>query len=374
MPRLYLVVNEDRFFLSHRLPVALAARERGYEVSVVCKDTGRAAEIVAQGLRFVPLPINPTGMKPWEEWRTLRFLRRLYQRERPDIVHHVGLKNILWGSIAAKWAQVPAVVNAFCGLGVLFSRERLSKQARGIMAMMRYAFRRPGCVAIFQNDEDRSLFVRTGVVAEEHCEYIKGSGVDLRLYQPTEEPSGGPVRILFTARMVEEKGVLVLCEAAERLRGEMEGKVEFLLCGGLSANPKALSQAELEARQDGSYIRWLGFRDDVRQLLSQSHIMAFPSYYREGLPLSLIEAAAAGRPVVTTRSVGCQDAVDDGVTGILVPPRDSEALAEALRQLINDKSMRQRMGKAARQKAEREFSLDEVVARHLSIYDRLLQA
>ena len=372
MPRLYIVVNEDRFFLSHRLAVATAALREGWEVVVVCKDTGRRGEIEEQGLHFVELPINPTGMRPAEEWRTLRFLCRLYKRERPDIVHHVGLKAILWGSIAAKLAHMSGgVVNAFCGLGVLFAAQRLSLKARGIMGLMGWAFRGLRCVAIFQNTEDRQLFIERGVVKAEDCEYIKGSGVDLQAYSYVPAPQEGRVRVLFTARMVREKGVFTLTEAAEQLREQMEGRVEFLLCGGLSANPGALTQEELEQRCDGDYIQWLGYRDDVRELLQSSHIMAFPSYYREGLPLSLIEAAATGRPIVSTRSVGCQDAVDDGVTGFLVPPRDATALAERLRRLILDPALRERMGKAGREKAEREFSLGDVVSRHLSIYQRL---
>lgn len=374
MSRLYLVVNEDRFFLSHRIAVAMGALQEGYEVVVVCKDTGHRGEVEAQGLRFVDLPINPTGMRPAEEWRTLRFLYRLYKHERPDIVHHVGLKAILWGSIAAKLAGVRmGVVNAFCGLGVLFAAERLSLKARGIMRLMRWAFRGSHCVAIFQNAEDRALFVEHGVVREEDCVYIKGSGVDLQVYSYVPASREGKVRVIFTARMVREKGVLTLMEAAEQLRAQMEGKVEFLLCGGLSANPDALTKEEIERRCDGSYLQWLGYRDDVRELLQQSHIMAFPSYYREGLPLSLIEAAAMGRPIVSTLSVGCRDAVDDGVTGFLVPPQDATALAERLRQLILDPTLRERMGRAGRKKAEREFSLGDVVSRHLSIYRRLSQ-
>lgn len=181
------------------------------------------------------------------------------------------------------------------------------------------------------------------------------------------------LHIIFTARMVREKGTMVLIEAAEKLRKDYEGKIDFWLCGRLSATPNSLTEEELRSHCDGSYIQWLGFRSDVRDLLQKSSIVAFPSWYREGVPKSLIEACASGRPIVTCNSIGCKDVVDDGVNGFLVPVRDSDALAEKLRILIEDKDLRIKMGKAAREKAEREFSLDKVVQKHLEIYQSLIK-
>lgn len=372
MPNLIMVVNEDRFFLSHRKAIALAAAKAGFDVHIVCKDTGRRKEVEALGLRMTDLPINPTGMNLKEEWKTFRFLYRLYKQEKPDIVHHVGIKDILWGGLAARMAHTHSVVNAVSGLGVLFSGRKPTLTTRLVMAVMKYSNHRDHLSVIFQNHEDEDLFLRHGIVSREHSDFIKGSGADLKLYTYSPEPEEGPVKVIFTARMVKEKGMLVLIEAAERLRKEMEGKVEFLLCGGLSNNPKAISRSDLERLCDGRYIQWLGHRTDVRQLLAASHIVAFPSYYREGVPLSLIEACAMGRPIVTTKSYGCKDTVDDGVNGFLVPVKDSAALAEKLRILINNKAMRQRMGLAGRAKAEREFSLDDVVRKHIEIYKKIL--
>ena len=178
--------------------------------------------------------------------------------------------------------------------------------------------------------------------------------------------------MIFTARMVREKGTMVLIEAAEKLREEYEDKVDFWLCGRLSATPGSITEEELHTACDGSYIQWLGFRTDVKELLQQASIVAFPSWYREGVPKSLIEAAAIGRPIVTCNSIGCKDVVDDGVNGFLVPIKDSQALADKLRILIEDKDLRIRMGKAAREKAEREFSLNKVVQKHLEIYRKLI--
>ena len=178
--------------------------------------------------------------------------------------------------------------------------------------------------------------------------------------------------MIFTARMVREKGTLILIEAAEKLRNDYEQKVDFWLCGGLSDNPNALTEDELRSHCDGCYIQWLGFRKDVKELLQRASIVAFPSYYREGVPKSLIEACATGRPIITTNSIGCKDTVDDGINGYLIPIKDSQALAEKLKVLIDNPELRQKMGLASRQKAEREFSLDEVVRKHLDVYMKLI--
>jgi glycosyltransferase involved in cell wall biosynthesis len=185
------------------------------------------------------------------------------------------------------------------------------------------------------------------------------------------EPESETLKVVFTARMVKEKGVIELIEAAERLRKSYEGCVEFWLCGRLAVNADAVSKEELESLCDGRYIKWLDFQKDIKKILEQCHIMAFPSYYREGVPKSLIDACAVGKPIVTTCSIGCKDVVEDGVNGFLVPVRDSEALAEKLRILIEDKSLRVRMGKAARMKAEQEFALEKVINKHLEIYKEL---
>ncbi len=371
MKKIFLVVNEDRFFLSHRKDIAVKAKAIGYDVTIVTKDTGRAGEIKALGLKWIELPINPTGMNISDELKTLRFLYNLYRNERPDLVHHIGVKLILWGGLAARLAKVGGVVDAVSGLGVLFSGDRPSVMARMVLRVIRFSSHRSNISLIFQNHEDMGLFIDYKIVKPENCDFIKGSGVDLDEYHYVEEPDHGPIKVVFTARVVKEKGVLELIEAAESLRNEFEGKAQFLLCGGLSNNPKAIKKEKLERLCDGSYIQWLGYRSDVRQILMDSHIMAFPSYYREGVPRSLIEATAIGRPIVTTQSYGCKDTVDDGVNGFLVPVRDSNALADKLRLLITDKSLRERMGKAGREKAEREFSLTNVVKKHMEIYRRL---
>ncbi|MBQ9677039.1 MAG: glycosyltransferase family 4 protein [Prevotella sp.] len=371
MKKLFIVVNHDWFFLSHRQAIGVAAKEAGWDVTIVTCDTGKSEDIRALGLKTINLPINATGMNPVEEMKTFWFLFELYTREKPDVVHHVGLKTILWGGLAAKLTGIKGVVNAVSGLGVMFSGEKQSLVAKGILAVLRFSHSRKGVRVIFQNHEDEDLFLKNHITQQEDSVFIKGSGVDLNEFTYAPDPDTTPLRVMFTARMVREKGVVVLTEAAEMLRKEYEGKVVFLLCGKLSDNPKAMQKEELEALCDGKYIQWLGHRTDVKDLLRQCHIVAFPSYYREGVPKSLIEACATGRPIITTNSIGCKDTVEDGVNGYLIPIKDSQSLAEKLKVLINDKVLREKMGRASRVKAEKEFSLNEVVKKHLECYAEL---
>lgn len=370
MAKLFIVVNEDRFFLSHRKDIAVAAIAAGHDVTIVAKDTGRKNEILALGAKYINLPVNPTGMNIGQELKTFFFLWRLFRKEKPDIVHNVGLKQMLWGGLAAKLARVPLLVSAVSGLGVMFSGESLSFYTRVIMRVLRFSHNRKGVAAIFQNGDDRQLFLNHKIVKPEQLYFTKGSGVNLDDFAYTPEPSGEKVNVIFTARMVKEKGMVILIEAAELLRKEYENKVEFWLCGGLSNNPQAIKEDELRALCDEKYIKWLGHRTDVRELLMKAHIVAFPSYYREGVPKSLIEASAIGRPIVTTNSVGCKDVVEDGVNGYLIPIKDSEALAERLKKLIDNKELRASMGRKSREFAERDFSIKNVVDTHLNIYSK----
>lgn len=369
--KLLIIVNEDRFFLSHRKEIALAAQKAGWDVTIVCKDTGQRKDVEALGLEMMELPVNPTGMNLLQEFKTWRFLYALYRKNRDAVVHHVGVKNILWGGLAAKFAQIHGVVNAVSGLGTIFSDNQLGTTAKGILAIMRFSNKRKSVKVIFQNQEDKELFLLHRVVSHSQVEFIKGSGVDLNAFKYVPELESDKLKVVFSARMVKEKGVIELIEAANQLKQDYEGKVEFLLCGRLANNADAISKEELEARCDGKYIQWLDFQKDMKSVLEQCHIVAFPSYYREGVPKSLIEACAVGRPIVTTNSVGCKDVVDDGVNGFLVPVRDSEALAQKLRILIDDKELRVRMGKASREKAEKEFGIEKVVEKHLEIYNNL---
>lgn len=373
MPKLFIVVNVDWFFLSHRKDIALEAQKSGYSVTIVTKDTGKKEDIEALGLKVIDLPMNRSGQNISEELHTCWFLYNLYRCEKPDIVHHVGLKTILWGTLAAKLSRVNGIVNAVSGLGIFFSEENQSFVSKVLPKVLRFSHRRNNLAVIFQNDEDKFLFLKHCIITDAQAFMIKGSGVNLQQFCYTPEPENGKVKVLLTARMIVEKGIFILTDAALKLKGKYQDKVQFLLCGGLDDNPKAIKEEELKKRCDGEYIQWLGYRTDVLTLLKDCHVVAFPSYYKEGLPKSLIEATAIGRPIITTDSIGCKETVIDGYNGYLIPVKDSDALADRLDALIEDKILRQKMGRNSRSLAEKEFSIENVIARHLDIY-RILEA
>lgn len=372
--KLFIVVNQDWFFLSHRLPIGVAAKEAGYDVTIVSEDTGVSSKIREVGLKTINLPINKAGTNIKDEIKTFCFLYKLFRREKPDIVHLVGLKTMLWGSLACRFAGVKAMVSAVCGLGVLFDEEHAqSIMTRCILKVLRVTHKKNRLAVIFQNNDDKAIFLNAKIMKEEQCAFTNGSGINLRNYDYSLEPTGGPIKIIFTARMVEDKGTMVLIDAAKKLEPVYKGKVQFLLCGGLDTNPNGITKEVLESRCDGEYIQWLGHRKDVLDLLKKSHVMAFPSWYREGLPKSVIEAEAIGRPVVTTDSVGCRDTVIDGKNGFLIPIKDSNALAVALKKLIDNSGMRQQMGYNAREFAVNKFDINEVIKVHLDVYDAVLK-
>lgn len=371
--KLFIVVNVDWFFLSHRKDIALRAQQAGWDVTVVTADTGKLKDIEAIGMKTLNLPMSRSGMNIVEELKTLNWLRKLYKREKPDVVHHVGMKTILWGTLAAKFSKVGGVVNAISGLGGFFAEDNKGLLSKVMPKVLKFSHNRPNLLCIFQNDDDWGLYVKHGIIKHEQGRFIKGSGVNLDDFCYTPEPDNGKIKVVLTARMIVEKGVFLLTEAAERLRGKYGETVQFQLIGGLDDHPDAITKEQLDAVCDGEYITWLGYRTDVRDLLKQCHIVAFPSYYMEGLPKSLIEADAIGRPVITSNSVGCKETVVDGYNGFLIQPKDVDALTEKLDLLLGDKDLRVKMGKASREYAEKYFDIEVVIERHLAIYDEMVK-
>ncbi len=374
MPKLFIVVNVDWFFLSHRLPVALGAKDAGWDVTIVTADTGKLKDIENKGLKVINLPMSRSGMNIAEELGTLRFLFKLYKKEKPDIVHHVGMKTILWGTLAAKFSNVKGVVNAISGLGGFFADDNRGLLRKILPAVLKISHNRRNILCIFQNSEDKDLYVSHNIIKADQARYIKGSGIDLAEFSYNPEPSDGKITVVITARMIEEKGIFILTEAAERLRAKYEDNVEFLLIGGLDDHPGAITKEQLSQRCDNKYIKWMGYRTDVREILMKSHIVAFPSYYMEGLPKSLIEACAIGRPIITCNSVGCKETVIDGVNGFLIPPKDIDALVQKLEILIKDAALREKMGREGRKYAEECFDIHSVVKKHMNIYSELIDS
>jgi len=373
MSKLFIIVNQDSFFLSHRKEIALVASQNNYEVTIVANDTGYSDAIKALGLNFINLPINKTGTNIKEEFCTFKFLYKLFKVERPNIVHFVGLKTIIWGGIAARLTKIKGYISAVSGLGVTFSPEYKKKYISLILIyLLKFIHNRKNVYCIFHNMDDMNLFVSRGIIKADRCYRTMGSGINLKEYEYFNEPKEGKIKILFTARMVEDKGVLTLINAANILRNKYENLIEFILCGGLETNPLAITKEKLGQLCDNRYIKWLGKRNDILEQLKQSHIFAFPSYYKEGLPKSCIEAAAIGRPIITCNSTGCKDTVIDGETGFLIPIKDENTLADKIKYLIDNPNIRVKMGIAARKYAENTFAIEKVIETHLHIYNQCL--
>lgn len=370
--RLLFVVNNPAFFMSHRLPVAQAAQRAGYDVHVATMDGPAVADIVALGMTHHVIPMTRSGKRPLQELGTLLALLRLFRRLRPRVVHLVTIKPVLYGGIAARLARVPGMVAAISGLGFVFLSNSLKMRlVRSVVARLyRLALGHPNSRVIFQNASDRDLLKSLGAVRDEQVVLLRGAGVDLDLCQALPEPAAPPVVATMVARLLRDKGVWEFVEAARLLRARGV-PVTMRLVGGVDAgNPTSATPAEVEAWQREGCVEALGERSDVPQLYAASHIAVLPSY-REGLPKSLIEAAACGRAVVTTDVPGCRDAIDPDKTGLLVPVRDPQALADAIARLVDDAALRHSMGVAGRALAEREFNIERVARIHVELYDTL---
>ncbi|MBZ0293410.1 MAG: glycosyltransferase family 4 protein [Anaerolineae bacterium] len=376
MPRLLYLVNIPRFFVSHRLPLALAARDAGYDVHVATSndDAVHVNTILKAGLPFHPLPLSQHGTNPQMEVATIRAIDRLYGQLEPDIVHQVTIKAILYGGMAARRHRVPAVVNAVSGLGSIFTTPgfKAALMRGGAKTAYQLALNHPNSYTIFQNPDDKALFVRSGLIAEARTRVIKGSGVDMDIFQPQPEPEGTPV-VLFAGRLLWQKGVGEFVEAAKALR-DADVQARFVIAGySEPSSPDAVPPETLEAWQASGAIEWWGKREDMPTVFAQSHIVCLPSSYGEGVPKVLIEAAACGRPLVTTDSPGCREIAHHEDNGLLVPVGDGAALVAALRRLIENPTLRQQMGRRSRQIAEREFSLEHVCSATLALYTELLE-
>jgi glycosyltransferase involved in cell wall biosynthesis len=370
---LLIVVNTAAFFRSHREPVALAARAAGYRVVVATADGPDSPVTEDSGLELRSVPLTRSGRNPFTELHSLASFIRLFREIRPDIVHLVTIKPVLYGGIAARLARVPAVVFAISGLGVVFSTSRgrrfdVTRFVAGILYRIALGHRNQR--VIFQNPNDRRLLEELAGLAPEQTVMIPGSGVDLDEFAYTEEPDSAPV-VVMAARLLREKGVNEFAAAARILK-ERGVTARFVLAGDPDpGNPSSVSAADVARWEEEGIVDVLGFRSDIGALFAASHVVVLPSYYGEGVPKVLLEAAACGRPVVTTDMPGCRDAIVPGDTGLLVPAKDPDALAEAMRALIEDGDRRRRMGLAARQLAEDRFGVEDVIEQHLATYEAL---
>lgn len=367
------VLNDAPFFVSHRLPLAIGALEAGYDVHLACPASPVTSDLRQLSIHVHEIPMDRRSSNPFTELRSFVSLVRLYRRLRPSLAHHVTVKPVLYGSLAARLTRVPAVVNAVSGLGYVFISEGWTARVRRTLVefIYRRAFAHRHLCVIFQNPDDRDRFCRQKIARAEQTVLIRGSGVDLSSFMQRPEPDGIPV-VMLASRMLWDKGVGEFVGAAERL-GHAGVRARFVLVGDTdSGNPSAVSAEQLERWVDAGIVEWWGRRNDMPAVLASSSIVCLPSY-REGLPKVLLEAAAAGRPIVTTDVPGCREVVRDAENGYLVAARNPDALAQAIARLVKDAALRAKMGARSREIAESEFGVERVVEATLVLYDRLLR-
>ena len=372
-PVLVFIVNVDWFFYSHRLAIAEKAIQEGFEVILITKNTGLQERIEKKGLLFYDIDFTRSGLNIVKEFVTCFKLTRLLQKIRPDIIHNVTLKPIIYGSIAASFLKTTKIVNAFSGLGYSFINDNARFSRYVIGKVMKFIFKNKTMSYIFQNKDDYDELKSLDIFNKHSRIYfIKGSGVDLSRFNKTLFPPFDKIIILFVARLLWDKGVKELYDSTQRLKEKYSNKIEFIIAGKLdNENRSGVPQEFIENWCEYPFVQWVGHTDKIEDLFSKSHIVVLPSY-REGIPRSLIEACASGRAIITTNAIGCKDCVDQGVNGLLVPVGNSEELEKAIITLYNNHELIRKMGNAGRKKAILEFDLNSVINQHFDIYHNLL--
>ncbi len=344
----------------------------GDEVIGAAAADGFENNLEPMGIKFVGLPVPFRSINPLADLRLFWHFYRMYRRERPEIVHHFTIKPVIYGSIAAKCAGVPRIVNTITGLGFVFTdcaspwlRKLVELQYKTALMCSHFTF--------FQNEDDRTLFTKQKLVKHDKTGLVPGSGVNTEKFAPTydgEAITDHPVVFLMVARLLRDKGVYEFVEAAEKVRKHFPD-ARFQLLGKRDVhNPSVVPQEDLTRWTNSGLIEYLGEVTDVRKILSDADVIVLPSY-REGTPRSLLEAAAMGKPIITTDTVGCREVVDEGVNGLLVPVKDAEALSLAMRAMVSDSEKRQRMGIAGREKIVREFDETIVIQKCVDVYRRV---
>lgn len=368
MKKLFLVVNVDWFFLSHRLPIALAAKDRGYDVTIIAIDSGQSDRIKNYGLKFISIPTSRSGLNIFSELRTLLFFIRLYRSEKPDIVHHVAMKPVIYGSLAARFTGIRKIVNAFSGMGFVFTTKNTILRSF-IFFLFKIAFKNNRIRFIFQNQDDLQEVIQSGMIDLKYCYTIKGSGIDLQEFAYTPEPETEPIIFILPARMLRTKGVQEFVDAAKIVDHNHPGKAHFILAGMIDLENKAgIPEAQLRSMCNISAIQWIGHQDDILSQLIKAHVVVLPSY-REGIPKTLIEACAVGRAIITTNVPGCKEVVTHELNGLIVEKGQVAELALAIERLLLDKPLRTQMGKEGRKIAEAEFSIHSVIEKTIEIYE-----
>lgn len=370
-----ILINDLSFFFTHRLPIAESTKAKGFEVVIGYGELGGADPkfFEEKGLRVISVPMQRGGINPFNDLKTFYYIWNFFKSEKPSIVHLVTIKPYLYGGIISRLVGVPSLVSAVSGLGSLFiSNDLKSRFLRFLLyPFYKLAFNHKNQKIIVQNQDDMDALKKWGVLNTFKVKLLKGSGVELANFKNFQEQNGIPV-VCFAARLLKDKGVNEFVSAAKILK-KRKINARFLLAGDLdSNNPTSLNLDNLNQIKREGYVEILGYYKDIPELYSRSHIICLPSY-REGLPKALVEAGAASRAVVTTNVPGCRDSIIPNKTGLLVPVKNFEKLADTLQWLIEHPEERIAMGKAGRKFVEKEFSVEKIIQGHIDIYNDLLR-
>lgn len=361
------LVTEVGYFYSHRLSLAQAARDAGYRVIVA--TSGDLSRLERDGFEVVSIPFIRGSLNPFFELLTFVKIFIAYYKLKPDVLHHVALKPVIYGSIAAGLLGMPSrIVNMLGGLGYVFTSSSI--KARLLRTLVKLGLKvshlSRNSLLVVQNLDDMAAM--SEIISPEQVHLILGSGVDTDKLKPSVEPkTSSSTNVVLVGRMLWTKGVGELVEAYKLLY-RLGIKVEIHLIGDTDPqNPAHIDKEVLEKWQEQQLVHWHGQCTNVADLYVQSDIAVLPSY-REGLPKSLLEAASLGKPIITTDAPGCREVIEDGISGLLVPPRDSQALAGAIKTLVESEELRNQMGQKARERALSHFDIKAINRKTLDLY------
>ncbi|MGE5471031.1 MAG: glycosyltransferase family 4 protein [Bacteroidota bacterium] len=375
MKKVLLFANTEWYLFNFRLGFAKFLRERGFEVVMVSPQGPYGSRLEAEGFRWIPLDMDRRSLNPWRELKLIVRISVLLREEAPVLLHNFTIKCVVYGSLASRLVGVGARLNAVAGMGYIFSgrglQVRLLKPI--VKSLLKLALSGKSARLVVQNQDDLFSFVHAGLVPKNSIRLIKGSGVNTNRFRPPERcREVRPTRVLLAARLLWDKGVGEYVEAARKLKEEGLD-IEFWLAGDIDlGNPASVSASDVESWRKAGVVLPLGHVEDMAKLLAEIDIMVLPSSYREGVPRSLIEAASCGLPIITTEAPGCREIVEDGVNGYLVPVRDANGLANAIRRLHADPALRHAMGKTGREVVLKEFDEQIVFDKTLAVYHELL--
>lgn len=370
-----MILNERAWFWSHRLPLAKAIQDRGWKLSLATHETSQDEGLAKMDVKGYDLPRFRSSVNPLPQLKFMSAIYKTIKNERPDIIHVITIRYAFYVGLVTRFINYKPVVFTVAGLGSLYTAPGLKmKLIRSLaLPLIRFSFGGRGKRVIFQNPDDRQKMIDTNIVKIENTALIRGSGVDLTEFPFSvyEEGEDAPI-ILFTSRLLREKGITDFIEAARILK-DKGTKARFIVAGDIYANnERSLTREEMMEPHEAGIIEWLGQVKDMPDMLKQSMMVVLPSYYGEGVPKVLLEAAAIGRPIVTCDAPGCREAVDHEVNGLLVMPQCPEDLSAAIEGLITDPEKRRAYGAAGRQRVEEDFHVDHVVGQTMAVYDDLL--